>query len=201
MPLVTISSNIVEGLKRHGVVPDVVDEFSPRGLITVSYGGQTEVTLGNTLKVSETQKRPVIHLTFNEDKDVSDYTYTLVVTDPDAPTRGDMKWSEYCHYVVTGIKSPGHSAEVATANLDSANELVPYLGPAPPPKTGKHRYVFILYREGPSPPKTLNEIVRERANWGTGVPGAGARGFAKKYGLTPVAINFFFAQDPDQAIS
>ena len=199
MPLVTITSNIVEGLKRHGVVPDVVDEFSPRGLITVSYGGKTEVTLGNTLLAKETQSRPVVYLTFNEDQDKSNDSYTLVMTDPDAPSRGDNKWSEYAHYVVSGIKPKPVSADtsgMSTAiDFDSANELLPYLGPAPPPGTGKHRYVLILYKEGTMSPKS----VEGRPNWGTGISGYGARDFAKKHGLTPIAINFFFAQNPSQA--
>ncbi|CAN6601326.1 carboxypeptidase Y inhibitor [Trichomonascus vanleenenianus] len=196
MPLVTIASNISEALKKHEVVPDVVDEFEQGGLLTIAYDHKkTEVAMGNLLKPAETQKRPAVNLTFNEDS-AAESTYTLVLTDPDAPTKGDKKWSEYAHYIVSGIKPPSSGTGVGAVDFDKAHELLPYMGPAPPPKTGKHRYVFILYKEPAN--GTPKSFGGDRPNWGTGVPGSGARDWAKKHHLTPVAINFFYAQNPEQ---
>jgi phosphatidylethanolamine-binding protein (PEBP) family uncharacterized protein len=172
----------------------VVDQFEPKGLITVSYGKDKEVALGNTLKPSETQEAPQINLAFSESE--PEASYTLVVTDPDAPTKGDKKWSEYAHFILSGIKAKPSEGEVTHVDYNAATTLLPYTGPAPPPKTGKHRYVFILYKEGSQAPKGLPS--QNRANWGTGIPGSGARDWARKQALLPVAINFFYAQNPDQ---
>lgn len=200
MPLVTISSNIADALKKHEVVPEVVDAFDSGALITVTYDKDTEVAMGNTLKVGETQSNPTVRVTFNDTKELKDTdSYTLVLTDPDAPTKGDKKWSEYCHLLVTGIKlsppSDGSPSDVIEVNYSQANVLQQYMGPAPPPKTGKHRYVFILYKEGGASPKASFD---ERATWGTGKPGSGAKDYASKHNLTPVAINFFYAQNEQQ---
>lgn len=201
MPLVTISSNISEALKKHEVVPEVVDEFSPQGLITVTYDKATEVSMGNTLKPSETQTRPSVKVAFTEERAKDpNATYTLVLTDPDAPTKGDKKWSEFCHYLVSGIKLDGVQgdavSDVTEIDCAKANELVSYMGPAPPENTGKHRYVFVLYKEGAAQPKSG---LADRPNWGTGKPGSGAKDYANKNSLTPVAINFFYAQNEKSA--
>lgn len=202
MPLVTIAANISDALKKHGVVPDVLDEITPRGLITVTYGTDTQVALGNVLKPAETQERPKVALAFADEAPDADATYTLVMTDPDAPTRGDKKWSEYCHYVVTGIKPNVNGADASQVGIlvdfSKAQTLQEYMGPAPPPSTGKHRYVFILYRNTPGVTPKIFEG-DNRANWGTGQPGSGARDWAAKNKLTPVATNFFYAQNPDQS--
>ena len=65
--------------------------------------------------------------------------------------------------------------------------LMEYMPPGPPPKTGYHRYVFVLLApiegEGGS-----NELVKpkERAHWGYGKMGKGVRNWAKDNGLEAV---------------
>lgn len=175
----------------------VLSDFSPNGLITVSYGKDKEVTLGNTLKVSETQEKPEINITLSESE--PEDTFTLVLTDPDAPTRGDKKWSEYCHYIASGIKPKTSGGEVIPVDYSSATELISYQGPAPPPGTGKHRYVFLLLKEtSGTTPKVFQG---ERPTWGTNVPGSGVKDWAAKNKLSPVAVNFFYAQNENQSKS
>ena len=79
------------------------------------------------LKVSESQIEPEIRLHVNPNK-----FYTLILYDPDA---------------VTGTHI--HLAKVNITNNDNktGNIIIPYKGPAPPPKTGKHRYIFNLYEQ------------------------------------------------------
>ncbi|KAG5363978.1 hypothetical protein CKK34_2760 [Yarrowia sp. E02] len=169
MPLITISAALTEGFKKHEIVPDVIDEFDPNTLLEITYGGENVVAVGNSLAVADTQHRPTIHASFPKD---TQGTYTLVLTDPDAPSRTDTKWSEYCHYVVSGLK-PGVVAEAEGA---------------------AHRYVFVLYKEGSKTP----EAPTDRPCWGTNVPGSGTREWAKKNDLTLVTSNFFFAQNLEQ---
>ena len=68
------------------------------------------------------------------------------------------------------------------------------MGPAPPPKTGRHRYVFVLLHGDASSLKAP----KERKTWGTGKPRHGVRQWAEEAGLKVVGANFFYAQDKDQ---
>ncbi|RPB02382.1 PEBP-like protein, partial [Choiromyces venosus 120613-1] len=201
MPLVTINQSLRESLTKHEIIPDVVDDFTPTTMISVAYpNANKEVSLGNTLKPEDTQEKPVIQIT-PEGTDESQ-TYTIVLTDPDAPSRDNPVWSEFCHWIVTDVKLPSlealssaQTAEAASVNLSGASELVEYMGPAPPAKTKKHRYVFLLYRNESS--KKL-EAPSKRKKWGNDDYRKGARQWADKYGLSLVGANFFFAQNSKQ---
>ncbi|KAL7266305.1 carboxypeptidase Y inhibitor, partial [Rhizina undulata] len=189
-------------LKKHGIIPDVVDDFTPTTMISVAYpSANKEVSLGNTLKPEEAHETPKIQIT-PEGADAST-TYTIVLTDPDAPSREDPKWSEFCHWIITDVKLPSIEQVAAAQTMDAtsvdipkAKELVKYMGPAPPEKTGKHRYVFLLYRNGNSSRKL--EPPSERKKWGNHDYRKGARQWASKYGLTLIGANFFFAQNHKQ---
>lgn len=194
--------------------------FCLDSLLTISYGNNLEVAMGNTLKVSETQKLPDFHIAFNAEGEaeptiltagadsssastasVDSATFTLAVTDPDAPSRTDKAYSEYLHYLVTGLKLKAPTKDDPTSYIasplvvENGNTLVPYMGPGPPPKTGKHRYVFVLLRETKSTPSTFDG---DRPRWGSDKPTKGLQEYAKKNGLVPVAVNFFFAQNEEQ---
>jgi phosphatidylethanolamine-binding protein len=150
------------------------------------------VTFGNLLTPAGTQHKP--HVSFALSEEDPDALYTLVLTDPDAPTRGDKKWSEYAHYVASGIKIGIAPQEPFVVN--NSHDILSYVGPAPPPKTGKHRYVFLLYKQKPGvTPKIFDG---ERPTWGSGVPGSGAKEWAAKNQLTLLAANFYLAQNTEQ---
>lgn len=203
-PLLTINNSIVESLKSNEVFEDVLPQFNVKGLLQVSFGGDNEVTLGNTLAVADTQKKPQFQFLANVDKDevnaldeAEGSLFTLVLTDPDAPSRTDKKWSEYAHFITTGItlqRTEGESSSfVAELDLGSqGKEILEYMGPGPPKGTGKHRYVFILFKQAkgvePKPPA-------DRPNWGYGTPATGIFKYAKEYSLEPWAINFFYAEN------
>jgi len=88
---------------------------------------------GNLLKnddffsVSETQVEPEIRLNVDPNK-----LYTLVLYDPDAVS------GTYIHWIKVNITNN---------DMKTGNIIIPYKGPAPPPKTGKHRYIFNLYQQ------------------------------------------------------
>lgn len=73
-------------------------------------------------------------------------------------------------------------------------EVESYFPPAPPKKTGPHRYVFVLL-EGDvtslTPPK-------ERPHWGYGKERHGVRDWAAENDLTIVGANFFYSQNKKQ---
>lgn len=72
---------------------------------------------------------------WNADKDTY---YTLIFTDPDAPSRADPKFREFRHWLVVNI--PGD-------NVNAGDILFDYIGSGPPEGTGLHRYVFLVYKQ------------------------------------------------------
>lgn len=176
-------------LQTAGVFPDVIDQFKPSIEIRAIYPDGSAVNAGNELKPSLTQGRPDITLLSNEP--YSNKSFTLAITDPDAPTRGDPTWSEFAHFLVSGIK-PTVVEDSFKVDFNQAKEHIPYMGPGPPANTGYHRYVFLLFEENGE----VNGLPSDnRANWGTGIPGSGVRNWLKNQKLVPVGINFFVAKN------
>ncbi|KAG5417819.1 TFS1 [Candida metapsilosis] len=210
MTLITISQSLDEAFTKNKIVPEVVDDFETQGLLSIEYGPTELVTLGNTLSVSGTQEQPKIQLTLNsptEDGKIESINegdkFILVLTDPDAPSNTDHKWSEYLHWLVTDITLPNLKTESGEPEIshfiDAARgrEVFKYQGPGPPPKTGKHRYVFLLFKQDPK--ASSLEAPKDRPNWGTGTPSSGVRDWIKATapGSKLLAVNFFYAQNED----
>lgn len=65
-----------------------------------------------------------------------DGPYTLLATDPDAPSPSNPSRREWLHWMVTNIPGGG--------GVERGKQVVPYMGPAPP--EGVHRYVFMLFK-------------------------------------------------------
>lgn len=82
---------------------------------------------GEFLKVSETQVEPEIKLNKSQNN-----IYTLILHDPDAVG------GTHIHLSIINITGN----DVKTGNI-----IIPYKGPAPPPKSGKHSYIFGLYKQ------------------------------------------------------
>lgn len=103
-------------------------------------------------------------------------TYAITLTDPDAPTREDPSWSEFCHWIAAGVlepalcdpRDPGPCAPV----LSHLREIVPYKAPAPPRGTGFHRYVLLAFvpRNGTTDKLRLSRP-GGRKRWGYGETG------------------------------
>lgn len=64
--------------------------------------------------------------------------YTLVFTEPDAPTRQDRSEGEVRHWLVINI--PGNS-------IRDGLPIAEYLGSGAPTNTGLHRYIFLIYKQ------------------------------------------------------
>jgi phosphatidylethanolamine-binding protein (PEBP) family uncharacterized protein len=88
---------------------------------------------GNILKdnqfltVSESQLEPEIKLNVDPSK-----LYTLILYDPDAINGTYIHWTKM---------------NITNNDIKTGNIIIPYKGPAPPPKTGKHHYIFNLYQQ------------------------------------------------------
>lgn len=104
------------------------------------------------------------------------------MTDPDAPSRDDPEWSEICHWIATDVKlNKSHTAE---DELKGLQEVMPYKPPGPPPKTGKHRYVFVALAPLNGTTEKLHLTKPgDRQHWGFRKERQGLRMWAEEMGL------------------
>ncbi|CAG7837088.1 unnamed protein product [Allacma fusca] len=163
-------------MESNKVVPDVVDTV-PKHRIDVKYGSHI-VNLGNTL--TPTQVRHIPAVSYHADPN---NFYTLVMTDPDAPSRADPKFREWHHWLVVNI--PG-------SDVSKGETLSEYIGSGPPEGTGLHRYVFLVY-EQPGKLKFDEKRLTNRSGEHRGK--FSIRKFAAKHKLgEPIAGNFYQAE-------
>lgn len=126
------SGSVEDAFKSHGVVPDVLPE-APNQLLKVIYKNGLVAKDGVELTPTQVKEQPVVEW----EAQPNDY-YTLIMTDPDAPSRAEPKVREFKHWVVVNI--PGN-------DVASGEALAEYVGSGPPKDTGLHRYVFLLYKQ------------------------------------------------------
>ncbi|KAI9873497.1 MAG: hypothetical protein M1830_000343 [Pleopsidium flavum] len=189
--------------------PTVLDDFHPSISLTISYPSAHEsVDLGNTISPSDVESAPAFELHAPSTSLLpitnTNTIYTLILTDPDATSRSSPKMSEMCHWIATNLTlSPSLSTTSSAVSISplshnlhkTTDELISYLAPSPPPKTGKHRYVFVLLA-GPEG-KELKKP-EERPHWGYGKVRHGVRDWAQENGLVIVGANFFYSQNKKQ---
>jgi hypothetical protein len=89
------------------------------------YYNNKKVENNEFLKPSKTQTKPEIKFNRKYNK-----YYTLILYDPDAVG------GTHIHWLVINISH---------LNINNGKTILPYKGPAPPPNSGKHRYIFELY--------------------------------------------------------
>ncbi|GMH17074.1 hypothetical protein Nepgr_018915 [Nepenthes gracilis] len=158
------------------VVGDVVDVFVPTVKMSV-YFGTKHVTSGCTIKPSMAASPPNVLIAGH-----SDTLYTLVMTDPDAPSPSEPSMREWVHWIVTDI--PGGNSVSRASEIGAGRELLAYVGPRPP--VGIHRFIFVLFEQKQALRSAEQPI--SRANFST-------RLFSRHYGLgLPVATVYFNAQ-------
>ncbi|KAF8411246.1 hypothetical protein HHK36_003793 [Tetracentron sinense] len=163
----------VEPLAVGKVIGDVLDMFSPTVEFTVHYGPK-QIANGCEIKPSATSDKPRVQISGDR---LSNNLYTLVMTDPDAPSPSEPTLREWLQWIVVDIPE-GFDAT-------KGKEVVPYIGPQPP--IGIHRYVFALFQQK-GPMIELSQPPDARSNFST-------RQFAAQNGLgLPVAATYFNAQ-------
>ncbi|XVF50505.1 hypothetical protein PTKIN_Ptkin04bG0106400 [Pterospermum kingtungense] len=152
------------------VIGDVVDMFVPTVTMSVYYGSK-HVSNGCDIKPSMAINPPKLTIDGR-----SDELYTLVMTDPDAPSPSEPSMREWVHWIVTDI--PGGT------NPTRGKEILPYMGPHPP--VGIHRYILVLFKQ--KGPLGAVQHPASRANFST-------RLFADNLNLgLPVATVYFNSQ-------
>ena len=79
------------------------------------------------VKLEDTQIQPEIKLTGNKSS-----IYSLIVHDPNAVGGNKIHWARI---------------NIKNNNINSGIDIIPYKGPAPPPNSGIHNYIFELYKQ------------------------------------------------------
>jgi len=182
-----------KALKSADIIDEVVDDFQPKCFLAPFYTEREKpVALGNIFKESKTKERPSLKVYCPHIKSTSGLTIAL--TDPDAPSRDDPKWSEMCHWIAMIYSPDEDSDEIESRVPINEKELVEYKPPGPPAKTGYHRYVFLLL-EGVNTNLTAPQ---DRQHWGTGKERHGVRGWAEKEGLKVIGANYFIEKNKKQ---
>lgn len=113
----------------------------------VSYPSGVFAKLGNELTPTQVKDKPIV----SWDAENCSY-YTLMLVDPDAPTRANPTDREFRHWLVVNI--PGNAVGLG-------DEVTGYIGSGPPEGSGLHRYVLLIYKQPygkiyPNEPRTSN---------------------------------------------
>ncbi|KAJ8917448.1 hypothetical protein NQ315_005495 [Exocentrus adspersus] len=170
----------MKAFKDNAVTPDVISAV-PDKILDVEYlDSGKKVNLGNELAPKEVKEIP--HVGYDADPDSF---YTLIMTDPDAPSRKNPVRREWNHWLVVNIPGPA---------ISEGETITEYVGSAPPKGSGLHRYVFVLFQQ---PGKlTFDEPQHSKTDGKRG--NFSTEKLRKKYNLgKPVAGNFFQAQFDD----
>lgn len=144
-------------------------------LLQVTYLGTINADRGIELQPMQVRDPPEVRWIAGKDT-----YYTLIMIDPDVPTKVYPTLRSQLHWLVVNI--PGN-------NLSLADERASYVGAMPEEGSGLHRYILLLYKQSdflkfdfPKVPKHRNEG-RQRFN---------IRDFVDRYNLGfPLAGNFF----------
>lgn len=119
----------------------------------------------------------------------------MTLTDPDAPSRDDPKWSEFCHWIATGLATSDDEDSSCslplTLALKDLDDVMSYYPPGPPEKTGKHRYVLFVFAPANGTTDELDlSKPEDRKHWGYEYEGerVGVRRWSLENGLVPVGM-------------
>ncbi|ATY59729.1 protease inhibitor (Tfs1) [Cordyceps militaris] len=126
------------------------------------------------------------------------HKYIAVCIDLDAPFPSFSILGPIIHWIQTDLVAAAAADDDGFTRLEtSARPAVPYAPPGPPPPSGPHRYVFMLW-EQPASLTGADEVSRvfslpaepgltARIRWDQGA-------FEEKMGLgEPLAVNYFVA--------
>jgi len=141
---------LIQALREHSIVPDVIPEDSLRASIQelgVTYNHDTRLVPGLSLPRSDTLEAPQIYMTKKNVREGQQYA--LVMIDPDLfkkndPTGQVRHWLQLVTFESPSEADRGsvHGPNVCVARLGRA--ISAYLPCTPGAGTGKHRYTFVL---------------------------------------------------------
>lgn len=179
----------------------VIGDFKPSFLVDAVFTDKNENTtaktpfLGDTLTPDAVQEQPLVRLAppeMHSDFKVAYPTNNIIITltDPDAPSHSDPKWSEICHWIAIGVPvkvDEDSTLGIQGQGVEILQDIVEYKPPGPPPHTGKHRYVLLAFTPRNATTEPLNlSVPSDRQHWGYGSKGHGVKDWAEDNGLLQI---------------
>lgn len=180
--------------KESGLIPELLDH-SPKHLLKIVYSPENVLENNNSGKENTPTQVKFQPLSITWSGMHHDHFYTIIMIDPDMPSRTTPinEKTQVLHWLMVNV--PGQGV--------GGRQIAPYIGSGPPPGTGIHRYTFLVFDEG-SRPKDYSSVVPmdlvnigRRVNWNFQDNGKTCtfRDFAKWVNLgDPIAGNFYTAQ-------
>ena len=190
-------------------IPDDMAQVVFKGDLNVKY-------IGQTIEACKTQEAPEVYYKADNEK-----LYTVLMIDPDAPTRASPKAKNWLHWVVCNIPgsqlSCGETCVTYSAllklfgiflkkfekkKIEKKNHLTQnsrtfHVGVGAPEKTGAHRYVVLVFEQPESIlwPRYdwLQKTTENRANWKV-------EDFMKKFNFTKLAAGACFRSEFDESV-
>lgn len=156
------------------ISPSIIP-VGPSEFLTIQYPGKPPIEFNQNCNTLDTKHAPAI--TFAP---VHGNYYLLVMIDPDSLSREKPTEAEWLQWLVVNI--PSDTLVKGTMPKASTG----YTGPSPMPRTGDHRYTFLLFDQGKR--KITQPAVKSRGKFKVAQ-------FAEKHGLgAPVAGNMFISR-------
>lgn len=166
----TVSKNFQD----NQIVPDVLDK-APEAFLTVNFPNVI-ANLGNILTPTQVKDMPKVSW---KEANLTSF-YTLLMVDPDAPSRIDNWEKEWQHWLVVNI--PGNA-------IEKGETVTEFISSGPPPNTGLHRYLFLWFLQ---PSKgDFRSMPHLKATSAKGREKFSTRKFVQAFGLVVVAGNHY----------
>lgn len=164
-------------MEAHQLVPDILD-FVPPHVATVKFPSGVSMSLGNELTPLQVKDAPS-EVDFPSEPGA---LYTILFTDPDAPSRAMPIYREILHWLVINVPSG--------AEIGKGQTVVPYVGSGPPEGLGLHRYVLTVFKQSATLSADQFDAYQARFKFSS-------RDFASKFNLQLIAGNLYQAQTDD----
>ncbi|CAH0386250.1 unnamed protein product [Bemisia tabaci] len=179
-PFSVICFDLKACLKFHKVYPEVITTI-PKQKVVIFYG-EKEVNYGTPMTIKEVENAPSVAWAADPKS-----LYTLMVTDPDAPSETMPYIKEDCFWWVANIKGN---------NISTGDAFVGYKPPHPSFRPGSQAYVFVVYKQPGHVTYLTNTNIDEDQTENDKFRVAQV---AKAYNLSdPIAINLFQIRHPGQ---
>jgi len=175
------SNEISEKFRQEEIVPDVLEDLPEIKLLKITYPSKLKVNLGNILTPTQVKEQPKVEYDAEEGA-----FYTLLMTDPDAPSRKEPSRREFRHWLTVNI--PG-------SDINEGDTVFQYIGSGPPQGTGLHRYVFLLFKQQTGKIVFESPFVSDHSSLNR--PSTSTRDLISKNNLKLVAGNFYQAEYDD----
>eukprot|EP00753_Platysulcus_tardus_P010139 PLAT2502.1.p2 GENE.PLAT2502.1~~PLAT2502.1.p2 ORF type:complete len:281 (-),score=9.42 PLAT2502.1:130-972(-) len=168
-------------LQQSGIVPSLLPSFNPVGYLNVTFPAVGPIAPGQALSEDQVHDQPSIVFTAANSSSTYNGTTTVIMADA-GPVGTDESQGQTRHWLVYGASLSGNGPY--TLDTTTGTNVTEYAGPAPPPGSGAHRYVIMLFEQ--------TDSFNEPGDAGTGVQTFNLTGYIQSSGLGPLYAATYF---------